>query len=332
MLWPLQIDTMLGARVIRWLGEPMTQYGDALALPNPSRPRWRAAVEAELERWRHVDLIALTRLRANGALAGCGFSAISESKLLSAPFVDFRARPFNPGQTKSERRRARRLASFGEARVTQAATPSERLELLREALALKRQWLRGKGLVSMGLSNPVTATFLEKLAREGTLRAHALRVGSTVAAIDIGLASGGVYRSLLGCYDPRFASAAPGHALTHQLLNQLKSEGFASFDFLPPADPYKCARANAAIPLLSHLAPLTPRGHAAAFALKWLLPLAKRLLVANSSAALWTSQGRARVLALAFEGLHGAGDRDKKSPRRMQKLASLERVYGRYRR
>jgi CelD/BcsL family acetyltransferase involved in cellulose biosynthesis len=42
-LLPLQIERRFGVVIARWLGEPMTQYGDALALPGERRrigARW----------------------------------------------------------------------------------------------------------------------------------------------------------------------------------------------------------------------------------------------------------------------------------------------------
>ncbi len=72
MLWPLQVERKFGVRLLRWLGEPMTQYGDALASPSQSRADWRRRVEMEIKGWRSVDLVALGRLREDGVLAGCG--------------------------------------------------------------------------------------------------------------------------------------------------------------------------------------------------------------------------------------------------------------------
>jgi CelD/BcsL family acetyltransferase involved in cellulose biosynthesis len=278
MLWPLQIDSLFGVRILRWLGEPMTQYGDALALPGEGRARWREAVEAELARWRDVDLFALTRLRTDGVLAAAGLSSTPYGEALAAPFVDFRASSIPRTRKKSLARRAKRLSGFGKQRLLQAGTPSVRRELILNALALKRDWLRAKGFVSTGLSSPVTAAFLDQIAKTEMLRIHTLMVGAEVAAIEIGFVAGDAYRSLLGCYDARFSEGAPGHALSERLLEHYSREGVATFDFLAPADAYKRIFARGETPLFAHFSARSLLGGAAAFALKWLRPAAKRLL------------------------------------------------------
>ena len=218
MLWPMQVEARFGARILRWLGEPMTQYGDALALPSNERTRWRDPVLAEIGRWRDVDLIALTKLRCDGVLAGAGLELACGGEELAAPFVDLRALPPQRRESKSAQRRRRKLMAFGEVRFERAATASRARELMRAALAQKREWLREKGFFSCGLSHGATSSFLDLLAQGEVFRLHALTAGPHIAAIDIGFVRNGAYRSLLGSYDLRCAEGAPGHALTTQLI------------------------------------------------------------------------------------------------------------------
>lgn len=276
MLWPLQIDRVMGARILRWLGEPMTQYGDALALPGPRRGLWRETVEIELANWRDIDLIALTRSRMDGVLADCGVTGTPSGEKLEAPFVDLAQRVKLPVRNKSARRRGRRLAALGETRVSAVIAPDERLRLTRRALAWKRDWLHQGGHVASALFDRKAERFLEALARGPMLRVHALRVGDEVAAIDLGFEGGGAYRTFLGSFDPRFAAGSPGHALIEGLIEMQARDGLSKFDFLAPADPYKRAFASGSTPLFAHFNARTRTGSLAAFALRTLRPVAKR--------------------------------------------------------
>ena len=276
-LLPLQIDTRFGVRIARWLGEPMTQYGDALAEAGERRRVWLAAALDELEGHADVDLYAFMRLRADGVFAGCGGAAPAS---IVAPFIDFSQRPAPRRRQKSQKRREQRLAAFGTARVEEASEAPERARLALAALSLKREWLRSKGLVSLGLSNGKTGAFLENLARSGFLRAHALRLGEEIAALELGFVGGGAYRSLLGSYDLRFQIGAPGHALTARLIETCAAEGLAGFDFLAPGDSYKLSAASGATPILQRMTARTLRGRIASFALTSLRPAAKKLLAA----------------------------------------------------
>lgn len=271
MLLPLQIERRLGVSIARWIGEPMTQYGDALALPGAARAQWRAAALAEMARWRDVDLFALTRLRACGVMA----DGSSAGEPLAAPYVDLRA--LKPRRQKSVERRIRKLEAYGPILLDEAESPAKRESLTRHALARKRAWLSGRGVYSAGLSNPASEDFLAALAREGFLRVNVLRVGGEIGAIDLGFVSGGVYRSLLGCYDERFAEGSPGQALTGRLIARCAKEGLSVYDMLLPADAYKLAWATGETRIGARFVATSVKGRVAAFALARLRPLAKRV-------------------------------------------------------
>lgn len=273
MLVPLQIERRFGISVARWVGEPMTQYGDALALPDAGRAQWRQLAEAEMSGWEDVDLLALTRLRADGALS---FDAGGGEALLAAPFIDL-AR-WRPQRRKSMERRLKRLAARGTLSLSEAATPAARESIARQALALKRGWLRRKGVFSAGLSNPASEPFLAALARDGHLRVNALCVGDEIAAIDLGFVGGGAYRSLLGCFEPRFADGSPGHALTAQIVARSAQEGLAAYDMLLPADSYKRFWATGETAIGAIYRPRNLKGRLAVFVFARLRPLAKRAL------------------------------------------------------
>jgi CelD/BcsL family acetyltransferase involved in cellulose biosynthesis len=272
MLVPLQIERRFGVSIARWMGEPMTQYGDALALPGERRAAWSAAAFAEMARWNDVDLVALTRLRADAVLA----DGRCEGEKLSAPFVALGEK--KPRRHKSVERRAKRLEAEGALALDEAQTPADRERLAEHALTLKRAWLRGKGIYSAGLSNPASARFIAAAARDGVLRVHALRVGESVAACDLGFVSGGVYRTLLGSFDARFAEGSPGQCLTGRVIAQCAQEGLLAYDFLLPADAYKLAWATGETSICARFVPLSYKGRLAAFALFRLRPLAKRAL------------------------------------------------------
>jgi CelD/BcsL family acetyltransferase involved in cellulose biosynthesis len=275
MLWPLQIETLLGAYVARWLGEPMTQYGDILAEPGEGRERWRRAVESEFARWSDVDLFAYARLREDSAFCACGAQAQPVGEALAAPYVDLiDAREGR--RHKSVERRMKRLAEFGALHVEEIAAPVRREQNAAAALEMKRRWLADKGVVSVGLSNAVTERFLNRLAYEGALRVHALWVGDTLAAVDVGPVGGGVYRSLLGSYNLDMAEGSPGQALTQQLLARCAGNGLARYDFLAPADDYKLIWASGVTQIVANYTAVTARGRAAAFVLAQLRPLAKK--------------------------------------------------------
>jgi CelD/BcsL family acetyltransferase involved in cellulose biosynthesis len=277
MLWPLQIESYFGARVARWIGEPLTQYGDVLALDSARRAAWRVAAEAEFARWRDVDLLAFTRLRADAALTRTGTALDTAAEILSAPFIDLDVAANAPRRHRSLERRVKRLAAYGPLRLERVEEPERRAEAARTALTIKREWLRSRGLYSASLSNPAAAHTIEMLCRSGFLRVHCLWAGDKRAAIEIGFVGGGAYRSLLGCFDAELAEGSPGHSLTLAMQRLLAAEGISRLDFLAPSDAYKMLFANGAAHVGGRFVAHSWRGHVAAFTLARLRPQAKRL-------------------------------------------------------
>ena len=283
MLLPLQVHALWGATVVCWLGEPLAQYGDALALPDPRRPFWYSAAEAEMARWKDVDLVALTRLRADGVIASCGARLVmAGAKKNAAPYIDLSPAPSVAGlretslrRHKSVERRTRKLADYGPLRLESAQGAGARREAAEQALAFKREWLRRRRRFSAALSDLDVGLNLLALAEKGALRAHRLWAGDKLVSVELGLRSGTSYRSLIGAYDDDLAAASPGHALTLRLLPALAAEGVTRFDFLPPADPFKLLFATGADAMAAVYTPLNWRGVLAGFALARLRPLVK---------------------------------------------------------
>jgi CelD/BcsL family acetyltransferase involved in cellulose biosynthesis len=294
MLLPLQIEKRFGFSVARWIGEPMTQYGDALARAEEGRTHWLELAEAELRSWRDVDLFALTRLPAGGVMA----DGTTAGEAFSAPYADLR--PAKLRRHKSVERRMKRLEGYGPLMLDEAETPAKRESLARHALALKRDWLRAKGVYSAGLSHPVSEEFIAALARDGFLRVNVLRVGSEIGAMDLGFTGGGAYRSFLGCFDERFAEGSPGQALTGRLIAHCAAQGLSAYDMLMPADAYKRVWATGETKIEARYLATSLKGRLAAFALARLRPLAKRAVRAAGPL-------RARVKCAFSLSRHRAG-------------------------
>jgi CelD/BcsL family acetyltransferase involved in cellulose biosynthesis len=274
MLWPIQITTFMFVTVARWIGEPMTQYGDILAEEGPERARWRKAAEQTMQQWTDVDLFMFARLRADGVFARTETISGSAAQSQFAPFVDLQM-PFEAARRhKSLERRAKRLASFGAVRFAEIVEPAQREKMVRVAIDMKRNWLRSRRFFSVTLSDLTAVHFLADLAHSGYLRIHCLWVDDRVAALDLGFGKT-VHRSLLGCYDLAFAGGSPGHSLTSKMIEQLRADGAERLDLLWPSDTYKYNFATGATAIGAQLIPMSLRGRAAAFAVGFLRPSLK---------------------------------------------------------
>jgi CelD/BcsL family acetyltransferase involved in cellulose biosynthesis len=283
MLWPLEIERHAKISIARWIGEPLTQYGDILAEPGADRIHWFDAAREHLWRRKDVDLFALSRMRDDSVLAQLATALKAAGPRTSAPFVDLtcsRQHANGRSRHKSISRRAKHLASAGPVSLSVIEDRAARIWTLRTALAQKRSWLHDKGLYSAGLTHAATDAFFDMIAAMDYLCVHVLLVGQEQAAVEIGFVHKMAYRSLLGTFDLRFAAGSPGHALTSMVIERCTAQGLKTFDFLAPSDPYKMTWAENTVEIGTFLKPVTIWGHAGAFALERLRPLAKRAQIA----------------------------------------------------
>lgn len=278
-LFPGVVGRTGGIAVLRFLGDPLIQYGDILATPGASAQSIAAAFDAVADAQR-ASLLLLRKVRSDSRLASIlsrRGHAVAEA---AAPFVDVGSSENRNARDERELRRLRRrLAERGEVRFAVAEAAAAR-PLLRHALTLKRQWLSERDLASQVIGDRRWEAALVAAAEDtASLRiaAAALTVDGRSAAIEIGFVSGGTWFAFLGATDPDFAKAGPGQVLMADIIDHCRQQGLGVYDLLPPAQPYKQALATGDIAVADYALPLDLRGRLAAWGAR-LRPAAKRAL------------------------------------------------------
>lgn len=264
-IWPLERHRFLGARIVRWLGDPWTQYGDALVAQDAHRIEHLAAAWREIAAWDDVDLVKLSRVRARAAMTALpGFNGATITHREEAPFIDFARAPV-PTPDKRLRARRRKLEAVGPVRFDIVTDATDRQACVALAIAWKQAWLKSRGLASSGMFHQNLARLMEGLANSETLIVARLRVGDADAALELGLRANGNFRSLLGCHDERFSPGSPGHLLIAETVAWCAGQNFASYDLMVPADAYKYRWANDVEVVNDHLIATSLHGRCAAF-------------------------------------------------------------------
>ncbi|HRF07768.1 MAG TPA: GNAT family N-acetyltransferase [Xanthobacteraceae bacterium] len=274
---PLVMTSMAGSKVLRFLGDPLIQYGDAILS--------RAGTEAHLMQ----ALLATGTLGADAALFRKVRNDAKLSPLLSrrahvssveeAPYIDLRRETTLPPRDMRELRRyRRRLAELGdvELRITRGDCA---YDCVRTALELKRNWLAAKGYTSSVIGDPHWEAVLTSLVADHTslLACARLEVGGKLAAIEIAITQGKRWHAFLGAINSEFAKSGPGQVQMADTIAHAREEGFAAYDLLAPADPFKRVIATGAIAVCDYALPLSLQGQVAARALRF-APQAKTLL------------------------------------------------------
>lgn len=288
LLWPLAVRRLSVFRILHTLGEPAAQYGDLLIDDGEDRAALLAIAWNALRSWPGIDAIDLRRVRDDTALARLpelARHAVGSSRE-SAPRLDFRtlAASTVDGQRTSRtrnalRRHQRLLAELGPVTFEIIERPQEQGELLAEAFALKREWLKDKSMVSAGYAHQASEGCLARLAQGGHLFVARLRVGGDTAAIEIGMIRNRQYWSLVQSYDLRFSRHAPGRLLFWHLLDACPRLSIDVFDFLAPAHKHKLEWSNEQIGIRDYLMPVSMKGRAAVSYLSNIKPGLRRVYI-----------------------------------------------------
>lgn len=259
LVWPLVATRVMGLRVLSFMGDPASQYSDALVEEGPDRePLVSAALDFIMA--LPFDVISLRRVRDDAAIAAVvDRVAGAAGATTQAPFVDFTGaatvaafeKRFSAKIRSNRRRDLRRLEDLGPVTFETHAPGQQARALIESALAFKRSWAQRSGQLAPSLFDPRFERFFVSAA-EGGAHAPGLRVtavlcagepvGIEISALCKNWAFGHVLAAKPGFEKCGVGAIAVGHAIT-----QAVSQGFAGFDLLAPADPYKMKWASGTV-------------------------------------------------------------------------------------
>lgn len=273
LLLPLVTRRQAGLTVLQWMGDPVSQYGDALIS--------RDAVDQGLLREALLfaaqetgaDLIDLRKVRDDAnvvpALVQLGATVIAEQK---APYIDLAQAKtmngyldrFSSSTRKQRRRRRRRLEEIGKVDFERLG-PGERAKAeSRETIRHKRKTLLASAYLTVldGRFERFFEEVCEKSCDEIEAVVSVLRCGDQAIAREIGLKCKDGYIAHVGVFDDTFAKYAPGSQQIDETILTCFETGTQTYDLLAPADEYKLALADGSVGVRDYVYALTHRGAA----------------------------------------------------------------------
>lgn len=294
MVWPAVL-TRGPIRRLDWMGEPVSQYGDVLAEPGPDTPRLLRQAWELLIRSARPDVVSFRKTRTDAVvaplLAGIASAPVCRD---TAPFADlsgaesfdaYAERRWSSKARKNRRRQMRRLEEIGPVALERHACGDEASRLARHAIAVKRQWLADRGLVSPALADPAYEDFFAAVAsgREHAsgCRVSTLKVNGEPAALEIALRCRERTALHIIAYDAAFEKGGAGAALMEAGIRDALAEGVTCFDLLGPGGGYKDEWTDGAIGLDDWVVATSVKGRIYADA--WLGFLRPRLKTAANT-------------------------------------------------
>jgi len=277
LLLPTVVAAKPGLSTVRFLGDPLIQYGDAIAAPDASFEHFESAWSAIADP-NVASVVLLRKVRHGARIASFLGKVAYQLANTEAPFVDLRL----PNRTAKKHMREverlrRRLNEKGAIRLEILHGRSVG-EALHEAIALKRVWLSDRGLPGRVLGNPIWEGALTELVGKSCAGAQMvaarLTIEGALAAIEIGFADQRTWFAYVGAISPSFVQLGPGHVQTADTIAHCRNSGLACYDLLPPSQPYKRVLSTDSVSVFDYGAPLTVAGWIPVFAQKS-LPHAK---------------------------------------------------------
>ena len=266
LIFPTVVTTFLGLPIIRFLGDPLIQYGDALAAPEVTpedfADAWSAAVDPRL-----ACFALFRRVRDDANVARFLSSQATKTHDEESPLIDLRVHcQLSARDQREVRRLRRRLSEHGNVEALFVSGLSGQ-SLMNEALRLKREWIKSHGYGSAVIGDPDWEQAIADLCREDLTMA-VLTVGGRVAAVEAAFSDSTGWYSFIGAFEPAFANMGPGQVLTEECIAHASARGLAWYDQLPPSQAYKRKRATSAIGVRDYTLSLTPMGRLAHLATK----------------------------------------------------------------
>ena len=261
MVWPLVAERIAGMKVLRWMGEPVSQYGDVLAETTVDRPELLRLVWNFISRMLGADAIFLRKVRADAVVApllreqGLIATTVAQSPCLdlasAANFAAYEETHYSAKARKNRRRHMRRLTERGSVEIVRHRGGPEARVAAMEAVALKSKWIKATNRVSPALADERLAAFFGDVAegrgRPAGCQVSMLKSNGETIAIAIDIDCGARRAAHIIVHDPRLDGFGPGMLLLQERLRVAPGEGVATFDLLAPAYAYKLDWADASV-------------------------------------------------------------------------------------
>ena len=282
MVWPLIIVRSFGVRQLKWMGAPVSQYGDVLIDAAHNDGELLGHVWNYIIRHIRADVIALEKVRDDGPVADLlknrkaivtGCMEAPSLDLASAGDFETYERRYSGRTRKNRRRHRRRLAELGPLHFDVLTEGVEAQEMVGRAISCKRDWLKSKGLVSRAFADPRFDAFFTDVAgsvdRPTGCIVGLLYSGSKPVAYDISFKSDTVCVAHIGAYDLAYERFGPGGILTQDSIRHSFKLGIGLYDFLAPKTEHKMSWADKCVPVCDYAYPISGIGLVYARGVLW---------------------------------------------------------------
>ncbi len=274
--WPLMRTRTGPLTILRWMSEPVAQYGDVLVDKTENPETWMAEALAQMRRTPGIDAIRLRHVRADAAAAPFLKNSFRDARLPEqAPWLDLSAyageAAYDARYSATQRKRRKKYR-----KALEDAEGPVFFEMLRpglatdqaidHAIALKSAWIESRGRHNQVLNCEEVKTFFKRLARMQSdtvqLIVTALTAGGKPVSWEIGLRQGNVHFAFLTSHVTAMEEFSPARLHMDLAQRRALNDGVKVYDLMLPNDVYKESWSSACSDAGDYHLPLSAGGWA----------------------------------------------------------------------
>lgn len=265
LILPLALNRIAGLKQLSWMGEPVSQYGDVIALTEASDLASISAAFAFAIAETRADVANLRKVRADATVSawlaqhGSTITMIEEApfmSLSSAPDMETYENRHPSKRRKNRRRQMRRLEERGPVAFEKHEGTDDAACLADYAVRMKRASLSGRGQVAPSLADPRFAAFFADAAhgRGRPVGCHVMTLKSNgeITAMQISLERGHHRFLHVAVFAGKFEKCGTGALLLEKAIADCFDHGIATFDMLAPKHEYKMDFADGTVAVRDH--------------------------------------------------------------------------------
>lgn len=272
-VWPLMQVQSGPTRVLRWLSEPLAQYGDIVLDPAESVETWCNAALGLLRSERAGDLLWLRHIRDDATIRDHVLATFYSAKLAEqAPWLDLSAfaddAAYDARYSSSQRKRRKKIRKSLEddlGPVTfDVIPPGPELDAaIQQAVVEKSQWVNERGRHNSILGCTRLPKFLSAMSKAGGgtgLTVTCLQAGGKPVSWELGLRYGKTHFAFITSHVNALTNYSAARLHMDQSQRRALKDGCIVFDLMVPNDEYKESWSSSAMATNDFHLPLTNAG------------------------------------------------------------------------
>ena len=273
LIAPLVLEKTSGLKIVKWAGEPVSQYGDILIKNHIDNLQWLKQGFNYLKETLSPDLFHLRKTRFDASihplLENYNATILEEMvapyiEILGAKtFTEFNKR-YSQRSRKSKRRHRRKLEEKGTLNFQLYKEGEQAHQAANLAIKLKRQWLEAQNIISPAFRDDFLDRFFASTSKDNNhpcgLRLSELSLDDQPVALEIGIVNKNYYGAHLGVYDRQYIAHSPGTLQMQDTIAELIKKKIDIIDLFAPGDKYKFEWTDQSVPVYDFAFSLTLKG------------------------------------------------------------------------